>query len=166
MAEYYASRNLRLCSKDCMCLYVCPTGATDTETGQIDFARCTGCGACVKSCPSGAISLIPYEYPIQQKKNDGMCKVLQKTVASKAVQENIAGQIAESTDDPVLRQLMDAINRSNRLMAEDLVRESGYMLPQSGNVRSLLEEMLASNHGPDFPEGAVRELLKLLRFNE
>ncbi len=166
MAEYYASRNLRLCSKDCMCLYVCPTGATDTETGQIDFARCTGCGACVKSCPSGAISLIPYEYPIQQKKNDGMCKVLQKTVASKVVQENIAGQIAESTDDPVLRQLMDAINRSNRLMAEDLVRESGYMLPQSGNVRSLLEEMLASNHGPDFPEDAVRELLKLLRFNE
>ena len=26
-----AVRNLRLCTKDCICLYVCPTGATDTE---------------------------------------------------------------------------------------------------------------------------------------
>ena len=31
-----AVRNIRLCTKDCMCLYVCPTGATDTENGQID----------------------------------------------------------------------------------------------------------------------------------
>ena len=63
MVELYASRNLRLCSKDCMCLYVCPTGATDTETGQIDFAKCTGCGDCARSCPSGAISLIPKDFP-------------------------------------------------------------------------------------------------------
>ncbi len=166
MSKLYASRNLRLCSKDCMCLYVCPTGATDTETGQIDFSKCIGCGDCARSCPSGAISLIPYEYPIQQKKNDGMCRSLQKMVGSKAAQENISGQIAGSTDDPVLRQLMEALNRSNRLMAEDLVRESGYMLPQSGNVRTLLEEMLAAEHGADFPEDAVRQLLKLLRFNE
>lgn len=25
-----AVRNLRLCTKDCLCLYVCPTRATDT----------------------------------------------------------------------------------------------------------------------------------------
>lgn len=25
MAEKYAVRNLRLCTKDCLCLYVCPT---------------------------------------------------------------------------------------------------------------------------------------------
>ena len=31
MADKYAVRNLRLCTKDCLCLYVCPTGATDTE---------------------------------------------------------------------------------------------------------------------------------------
>ncbi len=166
MTKLYASRNLRLCTKDCMCLYVCPTGATDTETGQIDFAKCTGCGDCARSCPSSAISLIPYDFPLQQPKNDGMAKALQKLVRSKAMQENISGQIAESTDDPVLRQLMEAINRSNRLMEEDLVRESGYMLPQSGNVRTLLEEMLATEHGPDFPEDAVRQLLKLMRFNE
>ena len=31
-----AVRNLRLCTKDCICLYVCPTGATDTEDSIID----------------------------------------------------------------------------------------------------------------------------------
>ena len=27
--ELKAVRNLRLCTKDCLCLYVCPYGATD-----------------------------------------------------------------------------------------------------------------------------------------
>ena len=45
MAEKYAVRNLRLCTKDCLCLYVCPTGATDTENSIIDPEKCIGCGA-------------------------------------------------------------------------------------------------------------------------
>ena len=36
MSGKIAVRNLRLCTKDCMCLYVCPTGATDTENSIID----------------------------------------------------------------------------------------------------------------------------------
>lgn len=164
MVELYASRNLRLCSKDCMCLYVCPTGATDTETGQIDFAKCTGCGDCARSCPSGAISLIPREFPRQQAKNDALCRDTQRMVSSKTSQELIAADIASKTDDSVLRQLMEAFSRSNRLMAEDLVRESGYMLPQSGNVRQLLEEISSRNLGE--ASDAAEELLKLLRFNE
>ena len=55
MAEKYAVRNLRLCTKDCLCLYVCPTGATDTENSVIDPDKCVGCGACAKSCPHRAI---------------------------------------------------------------------------------------------------------------
>jgi len=54
-----AYRNVRLCGKDCMCLYVCPTGATDTENSIVDVSKCTGCMACVYSCPSGAISMVP-----------------------------------------------------------------------------------------------------------
>lgn len=38
-----AVRNLRLCTKDCLCLYVCPTGAADTENSIIDPAKCIGC---------------------------------------------------------------------------------------------------------------------------
>ena len=41
-----AVRNLRLCTKDCLCLYVCPVGATDTEDSVIDVTKCIGCGSC------------------------------------------------------------------------------------------------------------------------
>ena len=36
----YAVRNLRLCTKDCICLFVCPYGATDTENSVIDVDKC------------------------------------------------------------------------------------------------------------------------------
>ena len=42
----FAVRNLRLCTKDCLCLYVCPTGASDTENSVIDTDKCIGCGPC------------------------------------------------------------------------------------------------------------------------
>lgn len=63
-----AVRNIRLCTKDCLCLYVCPTGAADTENSIIDVNKCIGCGVCAQSCPSGAISMVPTEYPPQQPK--------------------------------------------------------------------------------------------------
>lgn len=63
MADKYAVRNLRLCTKDCLCLYVCPTGATDTEDSIIDVNKCIGCGVCAEACPSSAISMVPKELP-------------------------------------------------------------------------------------------------------
>lgn len=160
-----ASRNLRICTKDCMCLYVCPTGATDTETGQIDFAKCTGCGDCARSCPNSAISMIPLDYPKQQPKDDRVIESVRRFTRSKAVQEDIADQILASADDADLRTLMTAVSRSNRLMDEDLIRETGYLLPQSGNVRRLLESFV-ENPPEGFPVDAARRLLELLRFNE
>ena len=161
----FASRNLRLCCKDCMCLYVCPTGATDTETGQIDRDKCIGCGACVKSCPGGAISMIPDKYPKQQRHEVEMCAAVREFTKSKAEQESIARELRE-TDDPVLEQIAAALERSNRLMEEDLIRETGYMIPQSGNVRILLEKMLTHIKDIGFPMEAAYELLKTLDFNE
>ena len=57
MADKYAVRNLRLCTKDCLCLYVCPTGATDTEDSIIDPNKCIGCGICTTKCMFYAIHL-------------------------------------------------------------------------------------------------------------
>ena len=58
-----AVRNIDLCSKDCLCLYVCPNGATDTENSIIDVDKCTGGGMCIINKIFGFInntSLIKY----------------------------------------------------------------------------------------------------------
>ncbi len=39
MENMHAYRNIKLCTKDCLCLFVCPVGAIDTENGQIDFEK-------------------------------------------------------------------------------------------------------------------------------
>ena len=76
MAKKYAVRNIRLCTKDCLCLYVCPTGATDTENSIIDVSKCIGCGDCADACPSGAISMVPFEYPEQQPKTESVVNTM------------------------------------------------------------------------------------------
>ena len=62
--------------------------------------------------------------------------------------------------------LMSAVARSVRLVNEDLLRESGYMLPQSGNAHALLRELLENPPSPDFPADAARRLLELLPDND
>ncbi|HHX59877.1 MAG TPA: 4Fe-4S binding protein [Epulopiscium sp.] len=160
-----AVRNITLCTKDCLCLYVCPTGATDTETGQIDALRCNGCEICAKACPSGAISMVPKEYPPQQKKSNAVVNELFELASSKTVQEKAALQIASATDKPIKKQLAMAIAKSNRIMAEDLIREAGYMIPQSANVNKLLRSLLEAPPA-GFPIEVVERLLELIKPNE
>lgn len=161
-----AVRNIRLCTKDCLCLYVCPTGASDTENSIIDVDKCIGCGACAESCPSGAISMVPVEYPPQQPKEDTVTGTMNAVAGSKTKQERLAAQIASDTENVYLRQLMEAFAKSNRLMAEDILREAGYMLPQSGNTHDFLSTLLANPAAEDFPVDVVKELLELLPNND
>lgn len=159
----YAVRNIKLCTKDCLCLYVCPTGATDTENGQIDSEKCiSGCRLCVDACGSNAISLVPHVYPYQQKKEEEVIKSLNLLSKSKANQEQVALSILEASDNIVESKLAKAISLSNRIMTEDIIRESGYMLPQSKNVKDLLQSLLDENKYEDFPKDVVVKLLKTL----
>lgn len=158
MAEKYAVRNVRLCTKDCLCLYVCPTGAADTENSIIDVNTCIGCGDCADACPSGAISMVPRVLPPQQSKKPEVAAALLQLMRSKAEQESIAAQLPG--------RLGAAYEKANRYMAEDLAREAGYMLPQSRNARALLERLLAKEQPADFPRAAIEKLLATLKVND
>ena len=158
MSEKVAVRNVRLCEKDCLCLYVCPTGASDTENSVIDAEKCIGCGACAEACPARAISLVPRVYPPQQPKAAEVAAALRQLVGSKAAQEAMAAALPGP--------LAEALQKSNRVMAEDLLREAGYMHPQSGEVCALLRGLRALAGEPGFPAGALELLLSTLPFQE
>ena len=166
MKKTIAVRNLRLCTKDCLCLYVCPTGASDTENSVIDTAKCVGCGTCAAACPGGPISMVPVEYPPQQKKPGGVRPPAYALANAKARQEQAARQLAAAAESDGLYRLLTAMTRSVRLVQEDLLRESGYMLPQSGNAHALLQGWVDSPPSPDFPTEAARRLLELLPNND
>lgn len=162
----YAVRNIKLCTKDCLCLYVCPTYATDTETGQIDKDKCIGCGACASACPSHAISMIPCEYPQQRKKDAQVKGSLRVLIKSKVTQEKIAQKIIEEDSGQRLEKLALALKKSNRVMCEDLFRESGFMLPTGQEAIDFLESLLTTVKEKDFPKEKVKKLLNLLNTNK
>ena len=162
----FAVRNLRLCTKDCLCLYVCPTGATDTEDSVIDKTKCIGCGACAKACPSGAITMMPYDLPPQQVKEDSVIASAFHLAEAKAKEEKLAKQLAATTESDAVRRLATGVQKSARLVAEDVLREAGYMLPQSDNAHVLLETLLENPPTADFPADAARKILALIPNHE
>ena len=78
----------------------------------------------------------------------------------------MAAAIGRKTPDPIVKQFAAALERSNRLMAEDLYREAGYMLPQSRNTHELLSSMVSDKLPADFPKDAAERLLELLNVND
>ena len=158
MSKKYAVRNVSLCTKDCLCLYVCPTGATNTENSIIDVTTCIGCGDCADACPSGAISMIPVEYPAQQPKTETVVNAMKALLRSKSEQESIAAGLDG--------RLARAMEKSNRIMGEDIIREAGYMLPQSENTKEFLQSLLDKDQAEDFPKETVEKLLKAFNKKE
>lgn len=161
-----AVRNISRCTKDCLCLYVCPVGATDTENSIIDTEKCTGCGACMEACPSSAISMVPVEYPPQQVKKPVMLKTLNALSASKARMEKEASLLAEAAETDGEYRLMKAFEMSIRTVNEDVMRESGYMLPQSANAHDVLSSLVSDPPSEDFPVYEAEKLLEMIPVND
>ena len=157
----HAARNIALCTKDCVCLFVCPTGATDTETGQIDFAKCIdGCRLCVDACPSHAIYLVYDNYAEKEAKEPKIVEALTTLLESKVQQETITRALAKEGASNT--KIAKALALSNRILAEDCAREGLYMLPQNRSTRELLLSLKEQWMGKEGPLAAVEQLLKLL----
>jgi NAD-dependent dihydropyrimidine dehydrogenase PreA subunit len=155
----HAARNIALCTKDCLCLFICPTGATDTETGQIDFEKCIdGCRLCVDACPSHALYLVFDRYPEKEQKSHSLGSALASVAENKVTQEAICKAL-EQKGGPG-EKLAKALAVSNRILAEDCTRESNYMLPQTEHVQVLLAELAERKAEKDFPYEAVEYLQK------
>ena len=144
----YASRNIRLCNKDCVCLFVFPTGATDTETGQIDRLTCVdGCRICVDACQSHAIHLVVEHYPEPTPKSPSLTQTMMALCERKSDQERAAIAIADAAPTAGAARLARALARSARVLAEDCAREAGYMIPQCDSTRDLLGRISADHDG-------------------
>ena len=160
----HAYRNLKLCTKDCLCLFVCPVGASDTENGQIDFEKCIGCGACSKSCPSHAITMMPNKMPPQQKKEKEVVSELFKIANNKIEEIKNLLYLLENSKEENEKRFLKALIHSNKVMAEDIMREAGYMLPQSSNSNKFLNYLL--NQENDLDKEIIKKLLNMLEVND
>ena len=141
----FAARNIALCTKDCICLFICPTGATDTENGQIDAEKCIdGCRLCVDACPSHAIYLVHQRYPQRAYPPDEVMEVMTGLLARKAgfyIRALTAADDASHVRDTLYRSLA----LSNKVLAEDCVRETGHMIPEAEKIRGLASSHVLQN---------------------
>ncbi len=163
---YYARRDSKLCTKDCLCLFVCPTGASNTETGQVDKDKCIGCGACVNACPSHALKLLPREMPPQQKKSPQVVEGLRALMNNKIEIYQTTQKIVKKNENNEIANFAKAIALASKVGAEDLARESGFMLVQSGNTRRLLETILERKDASEDVKASVKQLLEKIKTNE
>ena len=96
--------------------------------------------------------MVPVAYPPQQPKTEAVANALKILMRNKSEQENIAAGLPG--------KLAAAIEKSNHIMAEDLIREAGYMLPQSDNTQDFLRSLLDHKQQEGFPKEVVKNLIE------
>ncbi len=125
---------------------------------MIDVAKCTGCSDCADVCSSGAISMAPEENPLLQPKTSAVVSMLKTLLCSKSQQENRAAGLPG--------KLAMAMEKSKHIMAEDLIRGSGFLLPQSNNTKDFLRSLLDSKQPDRFTKESAEKLLAAITKEE
>ena len=106
--------------------------------------------------------MVPNKMPKQQPKNQVVISELFKIVNSKIEQNKILKSLLKENKED--SRLLKSLIHSNKVMVEDIIREAGYMLPQSKNTHQFLEDIKAN--GDETSKKIAQTLLDKIEINE
>ena len=70
----------------------------------------------------------------------------------------------ENSKEENEKKLLKALIRSNKVMIEDIMREAGYMLPQSSNSNKFLNYLLSKED--EVNNEIIKKLINILEVND
>lgn len=106
--------------------------------------------------------MLPNKMPPQKQKNEQVVNELFKIVDSKIDEiKMLKSLLSQNKED---ERLLKALIHSNKVMIEDILREAGYMLPQSKNTNKLLNDI--KQNGDKKTKEIASRLLDKIEVNE